>query len=114
MSDVALACAHAGGDLRAVRAGGWVGGVADVETVAWIMRRYVSLPVFRISKARFGCLAMAGQRILLDIPESELPAIARLLLMRGKAISVTVEDIPPNDAKKKTKRGVAKWHRSNQ
>lgn len=55
-----------------------------------------------------------GARILLDIPESELPAIARLLLMRGKAISVTVEDIPPNDAKKKTKRGVAKWHRSNQ
>ena len=55
-----------------------------------------------------------GARILLDIPESELPAIARLLLMRGKAINVTVEDIPPNDAKKKTKRGVAKWHRSNQ
>lgn len=35
-----------------------------------------------------------GARILLDIPESELPAIARLLLMRGKAINVTIEDIP--------------------
>lgn len=35
-----------------------------------------------------------GARILLDIPENELPAIARLLLMRGKAIKVTVEDIP--------------------
>ena len=32
-----------------------------------------------------------GARILLDIPESELPAIARLLLLRGVVLTVTVE-----------------------
>lgn len=32
-----------------------------------------------------------GARILLDIPENELPAIARLLLMRGMVLRVTVE-----------------------
>ena len=32
-----------------------------------------------------------GARILLDIPEDELPAIARLLLMRGMVLKVTVE-----------------------
>jgi hypothetical protein len=32
-----------------------------------------------------------GARILLDIPEDELPAIARLLLMRGQVLRVTVE-----------------------
>ena len=52
-----------------------------------------------------------GARILLDIPENELPAIARLLLMRGKAIKVTVEDIPTDDAKSEEKHGLAKWHR---
>lgn len=52
-----------------------------------------------------------GARILLDIPEDELPAIARLLLMRGKAIKVTVEDIPTNDVKEETKHGLTKWHR---
>ena len=52
-----------------------------------------------------------GARILLDIPENELPAIARLLLMRGKAIKVTVEDIPTDDAKNEEKHGLAKWHR---
>lgn len=30
MPDVALACDHAGGDLRAGGAGGWVGGMADM------------------------------------------------------------------------------------
>lgn len=33
-----------------------------------------------------------GARLTLDIPETELPAIARLLLMRGKVLRVTVED----------------------
>ncbi len=32
-----------------------------------------------------------GARILLDIPEDELPSIARLLLMRGMVLRVTVE-----------------------
>jgi precorrin-6x reductase len=32
-----------------------------------------------------------GARILLDIPESELPAIMRLLLLRGMVVRVTVE-----------------------
>ena len=32
-----------------------------------------------------------GARILLDIPETELPAIVRLLLLRGQLIRVTVE-----------------------
>lgn len=32
-----------------------------------------------------------GARILLDIPETELPAIVRLLLLRGQVIKVTVE-----------------------
>jgi hypothetical protein len=32
-----------------------------------------------------------GARLTLDIPENELPAIARLLLMRGKVLRVTVE-----------------------
>ena len=32
-----------------------------------------------------------GARLTLDIPETELPAIARLLLMRGKVLRVTVE-----------------------
>jgi hypothetical protein len=32
-----------------------------------------------------------GARILLDIPETELPAIVRLLLLRGQVIRVTVQ-----------------------
>lgn len=32
-----------------------------------------------------------GARIALDIPETELPAIARLLLMRGRVLRITVE-----------------------
>lgn len=32
-----------------------------------------------------------GARITLDIPETELPAIARLLLMRGRVLRITVE-----------------------
>lgn len=33
-----------------------------------------------------------GARVQLDIPETELPAIARLLLMRGKVLKVSVEE----------------------
>lgn len=32
-----------------------------------------------------------GARILLDIPETEMPAIVRLMLLRGMVIRVTVE-----------------------
>lgn len=32
-----------------------------------------------------------GCRVKIDIPESELPAIARLLLMRGRVLVITVE-----------------------
>lgn len=33
-----------------------------------------------------------GARLTLDIPETELPAIARLLLLRGVVLRVTVEE----------------------
>lgn len=33
-----------------------------------------------------------GARLTLDIPETELPAIARLLLLRGMVLRVTVEE----------------------
>lgn len=33
-----------------------------------------------------------GARIQLDIPETEMPAIVRLMLMRGKVLRITVED----------------------
>lgn len=33
-----------------------------------------------------------GARILLDLDESQMPAIVRLMLMRGRVIRVTVED----------------------
>lgn len=32
-----------------------------------------------------------GARVKLDIPEDEMPAIVRLLLMRGKVLRITVE-----------------------
>lgn len=32
-----------------------------------------------------------GARVKIDIPENELPAIVRLLLMRGKVLRITVE-----------------------
>ena len=32
-----------------------------------------------------------GARVQLDIPETELPAIARLLLARGRVLRVTIE-----------------------
>ena len=33
-----------------------------------------------------------GARVQLDIPETELPAIARLLLLRGKVLKISVEE----------------------
>ena len=33
-----------------------------------------------------------GARVQFDIPETEMPAIVRLMLMRGKVIRITVED----------------------
>jgi hypothetical protein len=32
-----------------------------------------------------------GARVKIDIPEDELPAIARLLLMRGRVLRITIE-----------------------
>lgn len=33
-----------------------------------------------------------GARVKIDIPEDEMPAIVRLMLMRGKVLRITVED----------------------
>jgi hypothetical protein len=33
-----------------------------------------------------------GCRVRIDIPESEMPAIIRLILLRGKTLRITVED----------------------
>lgn len=33
-----------------------------------------------------------GARVKLDIPEDQMPAIVRLLLMRGRVIRITVEE----------------------
>ena len=32
-----------------------------------------------------------GARVKIDIPEDEMPAIVRLLLMRGRALRITIE-----------------------
>jgi hypothetical protein len=32
-----------------------------------------------------------GARVKLDIPEDEMPAIVRLLLMRGRVLKITIE-----------------------
>ena len=32
-----------------------------------------------------------GARVKIDIPESEMPAIVRLMLMRGRVLKVTLE-----------------------
>ena len=42
-----------------------------------------------------------GARVKLDIPEDEMPAIVRLLLMRGRVLRITVE--PDEALKNKTK-----------
>lgn len=47
-----------------------------------------------------------GARILLDIPESEMPAIVRLMLMRGIVLRVTVE---PETIQKPNAPAVRTW-----
>lgn len=37
-----------------------------------------------------------GARIKIDIPESEMPAIVRLMLLRGRILKVTLEPIDDN------------------
>lgn len=32
-----------------------------------------------------------GARVKIDIPEDEMPAIVRLMLMRGRALRITIE-----------------------
>jgi len=32
-----------------------------------------------------------GARVKIDIPESEMPAIVRLMLMRGRVLRITIE-----------------------
>ena len=41
-----------------------------------------------------------GARVKIDIPESEMPAIVRLMLMRGRALKITIE--PMAEKKKQT------------
>lgn len=47
-----------------------------------------------------------GARVKVDIPESEMPAIVRLMLMRGKVLRVTVEvaDEPKSETFKQVQR----------
>lgn len=49
-----------------------------------------------------------GARLTLDIPENELPAIARLLLMRGKVLRITVEE---QTQEQRPANAVEKWSR---
>jgi len=41
-----------------------------------------------------------GARVKIDIPEDEMPAIVRLMLMRGRALKITIE--PMAEKKKQT------------
>ena len=50
-----------------------------------------------------------GARILLDIPEDELPAIARLLLMRGQVLRITVE--PETVQEQRLETALRKWQK---
>lgn len=57
-----------------------------------------------------------GFRIVLDIPESELPAYIRFHLMRGRVIRFTAEATdeiatPRSRRKKETKTGIGKWQK---
>ena len=38
-----------------------------------------------------------GARVKIDIPEDEMPAIVRLLLMRGRALRITIEPIDDDE-----------------
>jgi hypothetical protein len=53
-----------------------------------------------------------GARILLDIPEDEMPAIVRLMLMRGQVIRVTVE--PEKQEATQPARKVQRWDRKTE
>lgn len=55
--------------------------------------------------------ADGGSRFKIDIPESEMPAIMRLVLLRGKRLKFRVEEADP-DAEKENQNSLAKWHRS--
>jgi hypothetical protein len=46
-----------------------------------------------------------GARVKIDIPEEEMPAIVRLMLMRGRVLRITIE---PEPLKNKTKQDAAK------
>ena len=56
-------------------------------------------------------VGQSGARVQIDIPESEMPSIVRLLLMRGKPLKITVEEVSEslsygstNTTKPRTKR----------
>lgn len=51
-----------------------------------------------------------GARLVLDIPETELPAIARLLLLRGVVLKVTVEEDKPKPKPAPAKPRVKRWN----
>jgi hypothetical protein len=48
-----------------------------------------------------------GARVKIDLPESEMPAIVRLMLFRGMVIRVTIEAVPERPAARKRKPGRA-------
>lgn len=41
-----------------------------------------------------------GARVKIDIPEDEMPAIVRLLLMRGMPLKITIETVKPEGFKR--------------
>ena len=41
-----------------------------------------------------------GARVKIDIPEDEMPAIVRLMLMRGRVLKVTIESVEPEGFKR--------------
>lgn len=41
-----------------------------------------------------------GARVKIDIPEDEMSAIVRLMLMRGKVLRITVEETQPEGFKR--------------
>lgn len=51
-----------------------------------------------------------GARVQLDIPETELPAIARLLLMRGVVLRVSVEPVREGKGGQGEQPAVRKWN----
>jgi hypothetical protein len=49
-----------------------------------------------------------GGRVAFDIPESEMPAIMRLVLYRGRTVRITIEE---TRVEKKPKAGLGKWQK---